>query len=69
MLPPAIGSSNAVASVGCIGNRVYTGLDDSELYLTVPGGVVDRVLAELDAIIEANTELEKFHRARAAELG
>jgi uncharacterized protein (DUF169 family) len=69
MLPPAIGSSSAVTSVGCIGNRVYTGLDDSEMYLTVPGGVVDRVLAELDAIIDANTELEKFHRARAAELG
>lgn len=69
MLPPAIGSSNAVTSVGCIGNRVYTGLDDNELYLTVPGGVVDRVLAELDTIIDANIELEKFHRARAAELG
>lgn len=69
MLPPAIGSSNAVTSVGCIGNRVYAGLDDNELYLTVPGGVVDRVLAELDTIIDANIELEKFHRARAAELG
>lgn len=69
MLPPAIGSANAVTSLGCIGNRVYTGLDDNELYLTVPGGVVDRVLAELDTIIDANIELEKFHRARAAELG
>ncbi len=67
MLPQATGAANAVTSVGCIGNRVYTGLDDNELYLAVPGGAVDRMLAELDTITKANIELEKFHRARATE--
>ena len=68
MLPQAIGSPNAVTSIGCIGNRVYTGLQDDELYLAVPGSALERVLAELQTIVTANVELEKFHRARAEEL-
>lgn len=69
MLPKAIDAPQAVTSVGCIGNRVYTGLDDNDLYLSVPGGLVDRVLAEIPTIVNANVELEKFHRARAQALG
>lgn len=68
MLPQAIGSGSGVASVGCIGNRVYTGLSDEELYLAVPGSAVERVLGEVETIVNANIELEKFHRARAASL-
>ena len=66
MLPHAIDASSSVASVGCIGNRVYTGLGDNEMYLTVPGDAVTRVLTALDATLNANNELEKFHRQRAA---
>jgi uncharacterized protein (DUF169 family) len=68
MLPQSLGTGAAIASVGCIGNRVYTGLSDNELYITVPGAAIERVLGELDAIVNANVELEKFHRARAASL-
>jgi uncharacterized protein (DUF169 family) len=68
ILPRAIGSTNAVTSIGCIGNRVYTGLQDDELYLAVPGSALERVLAEVQAIVTANVELEKFHRERAEEL-
>lgn len=68
MLPQSLGSGAAVASVGCIGNRVYTGLADDELYITVPGPAIERVLTEIDTIVDANVELEKFHRARAASL-
>jgi uncharacterized protein (DUF169 family) len=68
MLPKAAGATQAVTSVGCIGNRVYTGLDDNDLYLSIPGGALDRVLAEIPAIVHANVELEKFHRARARAL-
>jgi uncharacterized protein (DUF169 family) len=66
MLPQAIASSSGVASVGCIGNRVYTGLADGEMYLTVPGDAVVRLLGQLATIMSANLELEAFHRARAA---
>jgi uncharacterized protein (DUF169 family) len=66
MLPHAIGASSGVGSVGCIGNRVYTGLGDNEMYLTVPGQAVTGVLSALDATLHANIELEQFHRQRAA---
>ena len=68
MLPQAIGSTSAVASIGCIGNRVYTGLGDDELYLAVPAQALDETLAQLDTILTANDELEKFHRQRAEAL-
>jgi uncharacterized protein (DUF169 family) len=69
MLPQSIGSASGVVSVGCIGNRVYTGLADDELYFAVPGAAVARLLGEVETIVRANAELEKFHRARAATLG
>jgi len=68
MIPQAIDSAAGVASVGCIGNRVYTGLGDDELYFTVPGGQVNQVLEKLETILTANRELEAFHRNRAALL-
>ena len=68
MLPHSIGSSTGIASVGCIGNRVYTGLGDDEMYLSIVGGDVPRLLASLDATLDANDALEKFHRQRAAAL-
>jgi len=68
MIPQALNTSASVASVGCIGNRVYTGLGDDELYLTVPGDRANEVLEKLPSILTANRELEKFHRQRAASL-
>jgi len=67
-LPQALHQSSGVASVGCIGNRVYTGLGDDELYIAVPGQSVGDMLDELSVILTANRELEKFHRQRAADL-
>jgi uncharacterized protein (DUF169 family) len=64
MLPHAVSTGTAVASVGCIGNRVYTGLGDDEMYLTVPGASVDAVLEQLPDTLGANAELEKFHLQR-----
>ena len=69
MLPRAIGAETGVASVGCIGNRVYTGLGDDEMYLTIPGAKVPAVLEQLQVTLEANRQLEQFHRQRAATLG
>jgi uncharacterized protein (DUF169 family) len=67
MIPQSMAASAGVASVGCIGNRVYTGLGDNEMYLTVPGLSLERVLAALEATLHANHELETFHRARLAQ--
>jgi uncharacterized protein (DUF169 family) len=66
-LPVALDGSAAM-SLGCIGNRVYTGLDEDELYVALPGREVPRVVAELATITAANTTLAGYHTRRRAEL-
>lgn len=66
MIPHAMATGGSAASLGCIGNRVYTGLADDEFYLAVPGGKVNAMLEKLGPIADANTALEQFHRERAA---
>src|SRR5262249_40933828 len=46
-LIPYASATQAAASLGCVGNRVYTELGDDEMYFAVPGKVVDRTLSEL----------------------
>ncbi len=64
MIPRALASGLGVASFACIGNRVYTGLGDDDLYVAIPGRALDATLAQLETIVRANVELEAFHRAR-----
>jgi uncharacterized protein (DUF169 family) len=64
MIPHAIDTGRAVASFGCIGNRVYTGLADGELYVAVPGKRLAATLERLAAILSANAQLETFHQQR-----
>lgn len=61
-------TNHAVASLGCIGNRVYTGLADDELYFVLPGKHLSIVTEKLAAIVEANRQLETYHRQRLAVL-
>jgi uncharacterized protein (DUF169 family) len=61
-LPQAMKTGQAVASLGCIGNRVYTGLGDDELYFAVPGRQLTALTEKLATIVHANSELEKYHR-------
>jgi uncharacterized protein (DUF169 family) len=64
MIPHAIETRSAVASLGCIGNRVYTGLADDELYIVVPGTRLADTLERLEVILSANAQLEAFHQQR-----
>jgi uncharacterized protein (DUF169 family) len=64
MVPHAQSENRAVTSLGCIGNRVYTGLGDNELYFTMPGDKVDAIVAKLETIVRANAALEQFHVER-----
>jgi uncharacterized protein (DUF169 family) len=66
VLPEAINSARTVASFGCVGNRVYTGADETDAYFAIPGAELANVEERLAVIVRANEELEKFHRARAA---
>src|SRR3954470_2338323 len=66
VLPQALDSRRPSMSLGCIGNRVYTGLGEGEGYVALPAKAADAVAAKLSTLARANQELEKFHRARAA---
>jgi uncharacterized protein (DUF169 family) len=68
MIPESMTAGVGLASVACIGNRVYTELGDNELYFAVPGKQLSQVLDQLEVIATANTALESFHRQRAAAL-
>ena len=63
-LPAAMQSQRGVASLGCIGNRVYTDMADDELYYALPGKHLAAVVDKLAGIVHANQELMKYHRAR-----
>jgi uncharacterized protein (DUF169 family) len=63
-IPQAIRTQRGVASFGCIGNRVYTELGDDELYFALPGKHLAAVVEKLATIVNANHELESYHRAR-----
>lgn len=65
VLPEAINSERTAASFGCVGNRVYTGADETEAYFAIPGPHLGAVEEKLAVIVRANQELEKFHRGRA----
>jgi uncharacterized protein (DUF169 family) len=68
MAIPAALAQGTVASAGCIGNRIYTGLGDDELYVAVPGRDLDRIAAEIATIASANAQLAEYHRGRRQAL-
>jgi uncharacterized protein (DUF169 family) len=64
MALPASMQSGVVASAGCVGNRVYTGIGEDELYAAVPGCALERLAAEMPTIATANFKLSEYHGAR-----
>lgn len=68
MALPAALAHGSVVSTACIGNRVYTGLGDDELYLMLPGGRLGEVVEHVAVIATANSTLEAYHRGRLATL-
>jgi uncharacterized protein (DUF169 family) len=68
MIVPAALAQGVAASTGCIGNRVYTGLDETELYVAVPGRDLLKVVEEIATIAMANNTLLMYHQDRKRQL-
>lgn len=68
MAIPAALTSGVASSLGCIGNRVYTGIPDDEFYSVISGTALGDVLAELQTIVSANTMLAEYHSGRRLQL-
>jgi uncharacterized protein (DUF169 family) len=66
-LPTAL-AQGMVTSAGCLGNRVYTGLDEDEIYVLVPGRVLQRIADALQGIAESNSKMTDYHRERRKSL-
>src|SRR5262245_40196859 len=68
MAIPAALSSGVASSLGCIGNRVYTGITDDEFYTAIAGRDLDEVMRQLNTVVSANAALLEYHTARRASL-
>lgn len=68
MALPAALAHGMVASTGCVGNRVYTGAEEGELYAAVPGKDLVKLAETTATIGSANATLLEYHRGRRQQL-
>ncbi|MBS1842047.1 MAG: DUF169 domain-containing protein [Acidobacteria bacterium] len=68
MALPASLAHGAILSLGCMGNRVYTGLGENEMYIVLRGKDLAAVADALGVITSANAALQTYAQGRRTEL-
>jgi uncharacterized protein (DUF169 family) len=68
MALPASLQHGSILSLGCIGNRVYTGLGEDEMYFMLRGKDLPLVADALHVIATANAALNDYAKGRRAQL-
>jgi len=68
MALPATMQHGSILSLGCIGNRVYTGLGEDEMYMVVRGKDVAAIADALRVITSANAALSDYAQGRRQQL-
>jgi len=68
MALPASLQHGAMLSLGCIGNRVYTGLGEDEMYFVLRGTDLVAVADSLAIITSANAALHDYAKGRRSQL-
>jgi hypothetical protein len=68
MAIPAALSSGIASSLGCVGNRIYTGLEDEEFYSVIRADKLAAIAGEIATITAANVMLTQYHRERRATI-
>ena len=66
-IPEAL-SSGIASSLGCVGNRIYTGLEDEEFYSVIRADKLVAITDEIATITAANVMLTQYHRERRATI-
>ena len=66
VLPLANKTGLASLSLGCMGNRTFTGLPDEELYVCIPSGHWGGLVTRLTEIGRANSQMKQFYRKQQA---
>jgi uncharacterized protein (DUF169 family) len=67
-VPAVMNGASVVSSLGCVGNRIYTGIGDDAFYTVIDGSALERIVAQLGTIVSANATLTEYHTARRASL-
>lgn len=68
MALPASLQYGTIVSLGCIGNRIYTGLGEEEMYVVLRGKDLPAVAEALQVIGGANAALRDYARSRREQL-
>lgn len=68
MALPASLQHGTITSLGCIGNRVYTGLGEDEMYVVLRGKDLPAVVEALKVIGRANSALRDYAKGRREQL-
>lgn len=68
MALPATLQHGSILSLGCMGNRVYTGLGEDEMYLVLRGKDLAVVADALGVISSANAALNEYASGRRSQL-
>jgi uncharacterized protein (DUF169 family) len=68
MALPATMAHGSILSLGCMGNRVYTGLGEDEMYLVLRGKDLAAVADALGVITSANAALNEYAAGRRRDL-
>jgi uncharacterized protein (DUF169 family) len=68
MALPASMAHGTITSLGCIGNRIYTGLGDDEIYVVLRAQDLPAVAEALQVIGGANAALRDYARGRREQL-
>ncbi len=67
ILPLAINLESAALSLGCKGNRSYTGLPDTEMYVAIPGKHWKSVVEKIVEKVVANEAIGEYHESRKVQ--
>lgn len=65
VLPLSLQSVAAASSLGCKGNRTFTGLPDTEMYLSIPAAHWAAVVAQVEQVVQANQTMASYYQAKA----
>ena len=68
MALPASLQHGTIVSLGCAGNRVYTGLGENEMYVVMRGRDLAAVAEALEVICNANSALREYAEERRQHL-
>lgn len=68
MALPAALNNGVTASLGCIGNRVYTQAGKGDMTLAIPACDLASVIEALPTITAANAQLREYHEGRKQAL-